>query len=161
MQKSLKELLKPVTIFAGIREDAFDRFFKEDDIITRNAGDILIREGTEAEEIYIVLEGRLKVVLNLDEEPLELLEVKQGKIIGETSVIGIQQHSASVIALSDTTLFILSRRTLMLIHEEDPELFSHLILNIARELARRLYASNQIILQFQKQLKIKSETTIT
>lgn len=161
MPKTLKEMLKHVTIFAGIRDDAFDRFFKVGDIITKPAGEVLIKEGTQAEEIYIVLEGNLKVILNLEEEPLELLEVKPGKIIGETSVIGIQQHSASVVTITDSKLFILSRKTLMLIHEEDPELFSHLILNIARELARRLYASNQVILKFQKQLKGNwSKTTV-
>lgn len=152
MKKILKDQLKHVTIFAGIRDDALDKYFSSADVILKEAGDILIKEGTQAEEIYIVLKGRLKVVLNLDEEPLELLEICEGKIIGETAVIGIQHHSASVVALTETKLFVLSRKTLMLIHEEDPLLFSHLILNISRELARRLHASNKIILKFQKQL---------
>jgi len=148
----LKEILRKVTIFSGIDDDVFDRYFSEKDVSGIEAGTILIHEGGDADHIYILLEGRCKVVLNYDEEPLELLEVGPGKVVGEASVIGIQKHSATVIAITPVEYFILSRKTLLTIHNTDPELFGRLILNIARELARRLAASNRIILDLQMRL---------
>ena len=144
-----KKILHSVTIFAGIGDDDFERYFKEDGITLKKRGEVLIKEGTNADEIYILLEGSLKVVLDLENEPLELLAIGPGKVVGEASVIGIQQHSASVVVTTDATLFTLSRKTLMQIHKENAELFGHLILNISRELARRLYASNQVIRKYR------------
>ena len=59
MKKILKDQLKHVTIFAGIRDDALDKYFSSADVILKEAGDILIKEGAQSEEIYIVLKGHL------------------------------------------------------------------------------------------------------
>jgi len=148
-----KEALSRVTIFAGIDERSIDRFFTDSDFIERPANQVLINEDTQAEEIYIVLEGYLKVFLNLHNDPLELVEIGPGKIVGESSVIGIQNHSASVVTTTPVKLFVLTRKTLMRINAEDPVLFGQLILNIARELARRLSATNKIVLSFQQKAR--------
>jgi hypothetical protein len=63
-------------------------------------------------------------------------------------VIGIQPHQGAAIAVIDTQLIVLSRKSLMSIYASDKELFSILILNIAREVCRRLYASDNIFLHY-------------
>jgi CRP-like cAMP-binding protein len=63
-------------------------------------------------------------------------------------VIGIQPHRGTAIAMTDTDLIVLSRNTLLSIYESDKELFSILILNIAREVCRRLHESDDILLHY-------------
>lgn len=149
-QPDLRELLHSVTIFAGVTESGYDRLCTQCAVIECFRDEVFIREGTPAKEIYIMLSGRVKIVLDLDNEPLELIELKTGDCLGETSVIGIQKHSASAVVAEDATMLVLSRDILMDIYNTDKEFFSLLILNIARELARRLAKTNRTLLGYKR-----------
>jgi CRP-like cAMP-binding protein len=144
----LLPVLKKVTIFAGLSEDALKRILAESSFAEFAAGEVIIREGTQATDIFVVLEGRVKVVLGLGHEPLEMYEFGAGSCLGEVSVIGILDHSASVVAFEDTRVMGVSRKLLMRIGETDKETFALLILNIARELARRLHRTDHILLHY-------------
>ena len=80
--------------------------------------------------------------------PLELIVFEDGHCFGEASVIGILPHKGTAISITDTELIVLSRNALLSIYESDKELFSILILNIAREVCRRLHDSDEIMLHY-------------
>ena len=144
------EMLKKVTVFAGIDEENLRKLCEQCTLATYKSGELIIKEQTPASEIYVILKGKCKIVLNADSEPLEIVELFPGHCVGEASVIGVQNHSASAIADGDVELLVLSRKVLMDISRYDKDLFSLLILNIARELARRLYHTDRILLQFSQ-----------
>ncbi len=147
------DVLKKVTVFAGIDEQTLLRLCEQCRLVSLKAGEIVVKEGTPATEIYIILKGKLKVVLNADEEPLEIVELFPGHCVGEASVIGVQNHSATAVAEEDVELLELSRKVLMGISKYDTDLFSLLILNIARELARRLYHTDKLLLDLSRREK--------
>ena len=89
----------------------------------------------------------VKMLIDHQDVLLELINFKEGDCFGESSVIGIQTHSSSAKALKATELLILQRQTLLEIFETDKEIFSVLILNIARETARRLHQSNEAMVR--------------
>ena len=148
--KTTIESLQSVTIFAGIRARDLQALLDDCEIIEYAANEVIIREGTPATEIYVILKGTVKVMLAYDNEPLEIIQLGQGNCIGEASVIGIINHSASVVAIEPTALLVVSRRALMHIFNTNKEMFSLLILNIARELARRLHRTDELLLNFFK-----------
>ena len=78
---------------------------------------------------------------------LELISFKEGDCFGETSVIGILTHSSNALVIRPTELIVLEPGRLLNIYETDKELFSLLILNIARETSRRLHQSNEALIQ--------------
>jgi CRP/FNR family cyclic AMP-dependent transcriptional regulator len=88
------------------------------------------------------------LVVNLSHAPLELIVIGQGHYFGETSVVGIQLHAATAIAIENTEYIVLSRNALLSLFKSDFELFSILILNIAREACRRLYETDEILLHY-------------
>lgn len=143
-------VLRNVTILAGIDDEGLRRIFDACQLVEARVGEAVVEEGTEATEIFVILEGTVKIVLNRRDNPLELIELGPGNCFGEASVIGIQTHSASVVVTRDATLLVLSRQALMKALREDKELFSLLILNIARELARRLHHTDEILLHYTK-----------
>ncbi len=149
-REALFPVLRMVTIFAGISEEGLRGIFDKCYIKTFGGSDEVVKENTAATDIYIILQGRVKLILGADEEPLELIELGTGNCFGEASVIGIQNHSATVVAMEPATLLVLSRRVLMQIMSENQQLFSLLILNIARELARRLHLSDEILLRYTR-----------
>jgi len=146
----LQSILKRVTIFAGIDNNGLEQICSMCKVIKKSKGDILVEEDTEATEIFVLLKGRVKIILNMKDDPFELLELGAGNCVGEASVIGIQKHSASVVAIQDSEVLVLSRKVLMDIYSNNKDLFSMLILNIARELARRLYNTDHTLLHYAK-----------
>lgn len=145
-------ILKKVTIFSGLCEKDICTIYENCDIMDANIGDVLLKEGTPATEIFILLCGRISIMLNIDQTPLEVGDFGPGHCIGEASVIGIQNHSATAVVMENTTLLVLSRKVLMSLYESNPVLFSHLILNIAREIARRLHHTDEILLHYGRRI---------
>jgi CRP/FNR family cyclic AMP-dependent transcriptional regulator len=146
-------ILKNVTIFAGFSEKALHRVFSNCPIIEKKAGETIVEEGQTASEIYIILQGKVSIVLDMKSDPFELAMFGPGDVIGEASVIGVQKHSATALAKEITELLVLTRTMLMEIYDRDKGTFSMLILNIARELARRLHHTNEILLEFSDKKK--------
>ncbi|MFW6245248.1 MAG: Crp/Fnr family transcriptional regulator [Fibrobacterota bacterium] len=150
-------ILKNVTIFAGLTEREICTIYDSCYLMEATVGDVLLEEGKAATEIFIILRGRITIVLNLHDKPLEVMEFGPGNCLGEASVIGIQNHSASAVVLEEASLLVLSRKVLMEIFETDNRLFSLLILNIAREIARRLHHTDEILLHYGRRMKSQVE----
>jgi CRP-like cAMP-binding protein len=146
--KNLYAILKSVTIFSGLSEDEVKEICSKCSSTKGEKGNVIIEQDTEATEIFILLKGRLKIILNIREAPIELAEMGPGHCIGEASVVGVQRHSASVVLTKDSEFIVLSRKALMEIYSENKDVFSILILNIARELARRLYKTDHILAHY-------------
>ena len=146
----LLDTLGNVTIFSGFAAGDLQRVCNNCSLYEARIGEVILEEGSPATEILILLKGVVTIVLNLEEEPLEIMEFGPGSCIGEASVIGIQTHSASAVVIEDATLMVLSRQVLMNLFDDDKALFSLLILNIARELARRLHHTDEVLLHYGK-----------
>jgi CRP/FNR family cyclic AMP-dependent transcriptional regulator len=149
-KEELFSFLKNVTIFSSFSLSVLHDLFSECPRITKQKGELIVEEGTPASEIYIIISGRVSIILDIKTDPFELAEFGPGDCIGEASVIGVQNHSASAQVKQDAELFVLSRSKLMSVYEKDKDVFSMLILNIARELARRLYKTDQVLLHYGK-----------
>lgn len=132
------DVLKQIPIFSAIDSEKLLDLYNQCELYSGVDGELLISKDTEAAEIYVVLEGAVSVILTRGGEPFEVARLGVGSCLGETSVIGIQNHSADVEIIGDSTFLVLSRVTLMNLYTKDLPLFALLVLNIARELARRL-----------------------
>lgn len=141
-------ILSEISIFAGLSDTQLYKLFKLLQKTHYKAGEKIFKEGEKPGHIYIVQFGSVKLVVNADDTPLELIVFKEGQCFGETSVIGIQPHAATAICVEDTELIVLSRNTLLSLYKSDLELFSTLILNIAREACRRLAKTDEILLHY-------------
>ena len=144
-------IIKNVTIFSGFSDSQVRVIFENCTIVDVKIGEIILLEATPATEIFIILSGKITIVLGLkSDDPIVLSEFGSGNCIGEASVIGIQDHSASAVVTEDATLLVLSRQVLMKKFLIQINLFSLLILNIAREIARRLHHTDEILLHYGK-----------
>ena len=141
-------ILNKISIFAGLTDSQLYTLFRLLSKVTFKANETVFEQGDEPSHIYIVKKGNVKLVVWENETPLELIVFQEGNCFGEASVIGIQRHKGTAIAVTDTELIVLSRRALLSIHDSDKELFGILILNIAREVCRRLHATDDILLHY-------------
>ena len=60
--------------------------------------------------------------------------------------MSMHRHTATAIATEESDLIVLSRHALIQLKHDDIGLFALLMMNLARELARRLYLTDQMLL---------------
>jgi CRP-like cAMP-binding protein len=73
-------------------------------------GDVVIREGTPSDGLYVVLEGAVEVVKRRDGEDLVIGRLREGDLFGEMSCLRKAPASASVVVRRGGTLLRLPRR---------------------------------------------------
>lgn len=144
------EVLNQISIFGALSESDLFKIFRLLKEVTYKADEIIFEQDSDPDHIYIVLEGHVTISSHSAEHPeeIDIAEMGIGQCFGEISVIGILPHTGRARATQDSLLLLLSSQALFALHEEDADLFSRLVLNIAREACRRLYKTNEILLQY-------------
>lgn len=74
-------------------------------------GSLLIQQGVPVDALFILLEGRLAVYLGRQER--EIARLNTGEIVGEMSFVDARPPSATVRGLEDSTVFAISKPTLV------------------------------------------------
>jgi CRP-like cAMP-binding protein len=70
-----------------------------------NAGQVIYRQGDDSDAIYIVLNGRLRLVLNNEQDGMRVIgEYGQGESVGELEVMTESARPATLHAIRDTEL---------------------------------------------------------
>ncbi len=95
------------------------------------AGDVLVRQGDRADQVYVVLAGQAVVQLDGNEVGPPL---GPGECIGELAVLDDAPRAATVIAVGPMTLHAFSAETFTAVLNELPELRN----SVTRALTRRL-----------------------
>lgn len=79
---------------------------------TFEAGQTIVREGELGERAYIITRGRCQAFKVLDGERTVLREMGPGSLFGEAAILSSAPRIASVDALTDVTLLVLTREVL-------------------------------------------------
>lgn len=148
---SLLPLIKHIPIFGALSKPQLHKLFIQLKQLDFEKGECVFKQGDDADDIFIIQRGAIKLISKVDETSMDLVELQRGQCFGETSCIGIQAHSATAQVLQATRLLVLTRSSLVDFYENDKALFSLLILNIAREACRRLVASRETALHYALQ----------
>lgn len=146
--EQITPILNKISIFGGLSDKQLYTLFQLLKQVSYKADDYIFKQGEEPSHIYVIISGKIKIIIEENGTPLELITFSEGQNFGETSVIGIQPHSASALAMEDTELIVLSRQALLSLAELDAKLFGILILNIAREACRRIHNTDETLLHY-------------
>jgi len=102
-------------------------------------GTTLMVEGDEADSMYLVQSGRLRVLVRRDGVDLPVGEIGPGEVVGEMSMISDRKRSATVVTIRDTALWELSKdafNELVITHPT-------MLLELTRLLVSRLHRTNR------------------
>ena len=129
--------LAGVPLLGGADAEALEALAADAQPLRALAGDWVMREGDDADDLYVVLRGRLRVIADADGQERILRVLGPGAAIGELALLTGAPRSASVQAVRDSTLLQLSRERFVELMERDPRFAAA----VARELASQLQAS--------------------
>ena len=103
-------VLKSVPMFAAFREEQLRTLVTV--VMRRSAprGSVIMREGDRIDSLYIVISGRLKVMMGeTDGKEVILGIVGPGEIFGEMGLIDDGPRSASVVAIEPCELLVVTK----------------------------------------------------
>jgi CRP/FNR family cyclic AMP-dependent transcriptional regulator len=135
----MRQLLQNVPILAGLDEQAVA--FLWDRINERRAapGAVVLAEGEAGNRFFLVGDGEVKVCKHFGKATeVQLAKLSRGEFFGEMCILETLPRSATVQAVVETQLFSLSSLAFYHLYQEMPGQHSLLLLNIARDLSRRL-----------------------
>ncbi len=130
--------LQSQALFGGFSDDdlAVIRTLLEEE--TFAAGEAIVREGEQGDRFYFIESGNVLVSKNHDNEQRPLATLGPGDAFGEMELIDIQARSATVTATEPVTALTLTNRAMFRLYQQHLDLYARLILNLAREISRRL-----------------------
>lgn len=110
MTQSPLEILRAVPILAGVPERDLVALAQASRERSYPAGQVILRQDAPGDAMYIVIEGRVKVVLiGEDGREVILSVLGPGAVFGEMSLLDDEPRSAHVIAMSQCVVMTLYR----------------------------------------------------
>jgi CRP-like cAMP-binding protein len=122
------------SLFGGLLTEQIARILPLMEQEAFAAGDEIIVEGTPNDRIRFILEGRVAAV----KKGVTLYEFGEGDEFGEMEVLDVMPSAATIKAMTATRVIAISNRVLRQIYKVDAQCFSLMIMNLARDLSRRL-----------------------
>jgi CRP/FNR family cyclic AMP-dependent transcriptional regulator len=143
-------ILRDIGLFGGISDAGLTVLADELPQVSVNPGTLVVSEGDLSNEMFIVIAGELEVVKRaLDGSNVRVAMLGPGDWFGEMAVLNVQPRSASVRALAPSLLLSMGAEQVeRLLYRRDLKDYSLVLMNIARELSRRLRVADGILAQF-------------
>jgi CRP-like cAMP-binding protein len=126
--------LQKYSLFGGLLEDQIGRILPLMVQESYGPGDDIIVEGERNDRIRFIMEGRVAVVKG----GVVLSEFGEGDFFGEMEVLDVMPSAATIKSLSAVKVISLSNKSLREVYKIDIKSFSLIIMNLARDLSRRL-----------------------
>ena len=143
---SVSAIISQLAIFGGVSDAHREAIFRRMKIWHLNAGEAVFSKGDEPSGIYIVKRGKIDLQIAENTVLIHKHELGVGESFGEASFMSMHKHTSTAIASIESEVIVLSRNAFIQLKHEDIELFALLMMNLARELARRLYLTDQLLL---------------
>jgi CRP/FNR family cyclic AMP-dependent transcriptional regulator len=138
-------------LFQGVDSATIELLLRELKPEMANPGECIMREGEAADSMFAIINGELEVLSHggSTSADVRVALLGPGDWVGEMAVLGTQQpRSATVRALAPSVLLRLTTADVKrIIEDRDVAQFARIVLNIARELSRRLKVADRLIAQ--------------
>ena len=104
------------------------------------AGEVLLAEGQANDRISFIVEGRIEVL----KDGQSLVELGEGETFGEMELLDVMPAIATIRALTPVEVAVLGNRALYRLSHEDLRVFAIIVMNLARDLSRRLRRMDEL-----------------
>lgn len=142
--------LREIGLFGGLDEATLEVLARELPTEQVTVGQRVVSEGDAAREMFVVVGGELEVLKRTPSGgEVRVAILGPGDWFGEMAIVDVQPRSATVRCLAPSVLLrVTAEHVDRLLYRRDLKAYSLLIMNIARELSRRLRVADGILSQF-------------
>jgi len=141
--------LRDVGLFGALSDEVLAHLGSQLQPQRVQPGTLVFREGDPAREFYVVLDGEMEVIKkSRSGRETRVAILGPNDCFGEMSVIDMQPRSATVRTLGPTRLLRMSTEDMDALYRHDLKAYTLIVLNIARDLSRRLRVTDGILADF-------------
>jgi len=128
------ESLQKYSLFGGLEPEQVELILPLMNMETFGPDELIITEGKPNDKIYFLIEGTVSVTKN----NFSLSRFGEGEAFGEIEVLDVMPAAASIKSITSVKAMSMSNKALRDIYKIDVKIFSLMIMNLARDLSRRL-----------------------
>lgn len=139
------ELLQRMPVFGALTERSLALLVEKSRRIQVPEGEHFFREGDEALSMYVIERGSAVAVRHWGGREIELNRFGPGDCFGEMALLDLHPRSAAVRALQACEAIEFGPEEMLHLYEADLGQFALLQMNLARELSRRLRATDDLL----------------
>jgi len=133
------ELLRNIPMFANIEPSKLKLLAFTSERMAFKDGDMLFRQGEQGDSAYVIIAGEADVIVDTPKGPLTVAKLKRNDIVGEIAILCDVPRTATVRAATKLEAMVIAKDLFFRLIMEFPQM----AVEIMRELARRLDATNR------------------
>jgi len=136
---ALFNALASIPVLTGLNLSAQTLLAEEGIVRNFDPGVWIVREGDEGHALFILVEGDVEVIKHAGgPHAVTLATLRRGNFFGEMCVVEPMPRAASVRALTAVSAIEIRAGTLHHLFKQMPDQYAIVLLNLARDMARRL-----------------------
>ncbi len=141
--------LREIGLFGALADDVLEHLAQNLKPMRVEPGAFVFKEGEPAREFYVVLDGEMEVMKkSRSGRETRVAILGPNDCFGEMSIIDMQPRSATVRTLGPARLLRVSTEDMDALYRHDLKSYTLIILNIARDLSRRLRVTDGLLADF-------------
>lgn len=144
--RSATAILRKLPLFQDLPEEDINGLCRASRRVSVEAGQVVMKEGTPADGLYVILKGKLEVTKREGDHDLALAQRVPGEFLGEMSLIESGPRSASVSALEPSELLVIDPDSFQALLKTSPSAATTLL----RTVAGRLRSTEATLMQREK-----------
>jgi hypothetical protein len=135
--------LRRVKILANMSDEQLERFAQFMQVEKVPQWTVIVKQGDPGDTMYLILEGELRVRINVAGKETILTTLSVGEFFGDISLFDQGPRSADVVANCDSVLVKISASSFGELAKAAPETATPFLLAIGRTLTARIRADNK------------------
>ncbi|WP_437569782.1 cyclic nucleotide-binding domain-containing protein [Sorangium sp. So ce542] len=138
--------LREIGLFGGLGDHVLQGLADTLELLELQPGAVAFREGDSGREMFVLLAGEMEV-LKRSKRDVEARVAVLGPSdwFGEMSILDVMPRSATVRAIAPSRLMRVTAHDLDALYRRDLRSYTLLVLNIAREMSRRLRVADSLL----------------
>ena len=141
--------LREVGLFGALSDEFLEHLVSTLTTMRVMPGEMVFKEGDPAREMYVVLDGEAEVLKKSRRgRETRVAILGPNDCFGEMSIIDMQPRSATVRALGPARLLKITTEEMDALYRHDLKSYTLIVLNIARDLSRRLRVTDGLLADF-------------
>lgn len=142
------EFLSKHSMFGGLSDEELllIKGFLQEHVYPQNT--TILKQGQSNNSVHFIVEGEVAIVRQAEANKKQsriITTLQKGDSFGEMELIDIQTCAASVISQTETRIITLSNKDLYQISLLNLKTYTMLILNLARDISRRLRSADEML----------------
>jgi Cyclic nucleotide-binding domain len=135
--------LRRVKILASMTDDQLERFAQFLEVEKVPQWSVIVKQGDHGDSMYFILEGELRVRMNVVGKETILATLTVGEFFGDISLFDQGPRSADVVANTDSLVVKISAAAFDELAKAAPEIATPFLRAIGRTLTARIRADNK------------------